>query len=145
MKKIILAFSLIFVFAVYAFYQRVEGLNYAYVAPNDKQFVVSKIQPPKIISDLYKNGEYVGNIADAYYGNVQVKAIIKGGKIADVRFLDYPQDRHTSIEINTQAMPQLKTEAVQIQDAQVDIISGATQTSRAFRESLAAALTQAKN
>ncbi len=93
---------------------------------------------------LYNDGTYVGSVADAYYGNVQVKAIIQNGKIADVQFLQYPNDRGTSIEINSQAMPYLKQEAIQAQNAQVDVISGATQTSAAFVQSLSDALAQAK-
>lgn len=92
----------------------------------------------------YKDGIYAGNVADAFYGNIQVKAIIAGGKITDVQFLQYPNDRSTSIEINQQAMPFLKQEAIQAQSANVDIISGATDSSRAFRESLQSALDQAK-
>ncbi len=99
---------------------------------------------PVPASSLYKNGEYTGTLADAYYGNVQVKAVIQNGKIANVIFLDYPQDRQTSVRINTQAMPLLKDEAIQAQSATVDIISGATQTSGAFQESLASALSKAK-
>lgn len=91
----------------------------------------------------YKDGEYVGASTDAFYGSVQVKAIIKNGKIADVQFLDYPQDRRNSIEINSQAMPLLTQEAVQSQTANVDIVTGATATSQAFVQSLASALTQA--
>ena len=93
----------------------------------------------------YKNGEYLGSVADAYYGNVQVKAIIRGGKIADVQFLDHPSDRSTSIEINNYAMPILTSEAIQAQSAQVDIVSGASDTSAAFKESLTVALAKAKN
>ena len=33
----------------------------------------------------YKNGTYTGGVADAQWGLVQVKAIIKNGKIADVQ------------------------------------------------------------
>ena len=40
-------------------------------------------------------------------------------------------------------MPVLKSEALQAQKAEVDIISGATQTSQAFMQSLATALTNA--
>jgi len=94
---------------------------------------------------LYRGGEYTGDVADAYYGNVQVRVVIQNGKIADVRFLDYPQDRRTSVRINTIAVPQLTSEAIQAQSATVDIISGATQTSRAFVESLNSALARAKN
>lgn len=92
----------------------------------------------------FKDGEYTGPVVDAYYGNVQVKAVIQNGKLTDVVFLDYPQDRSTSVKINTGAMPMLKSEAIQAQSGQVDGVSGATQTSIAFRESLSAALTQAK-
>jgi uncharacterized protein with FMN-binding domain len=92
----------------------------------------------------YKDGEYAGPVTDAYYGLVQVKAVIQQGKIADVQFLQYPNDRRTSIRINNVAMPYLITEAIQVQSAEVDIISGATLTSRAFAESLQSALDTAK-
>lgn len=101
--------------------------------------------PVGIPRGLYRDGAYVGDVADAYYGNVQIKAIIRNGKISDVRFLDYPQDRRTSMQISNFAMPRLTREAIQAQSAEVDVISGATQTSRAFNESLASALLQAKN
>ncbi len=94
---------------------------------------------------LYRSGEYIGSVADAYYGNVQVKVVVSGGKIADVQFLNYPQDRNNSIRINTYAMPILTSEAIQAQNANVDAVSGATATSAAFNESLAFALAQAKN
>ena len=91
----------------------------------------------------YKDGQYIGSVADAYYGNIQVKAIVQSGKLIDVQFLDYPQDRSTSVRINSRAMPALTSEAVQVQGANVDTISGATDTSSAFRESLTYALQQA--
>ena len=80
----------------------------------------------------------------AYFGMVQVKAVIQAGKIADVQFLQYPNDRRTSIRINNIAMPYLITEALQAQSAEVDIISGATLTSEAFAQSLQSALATAK-
>lgn len=94
---------------------------------------------------MYKDGSYAGPVTDAYYGNVQVQAVIQGGKLADVQFLQYPNDRSTSIKINSQAMPILKQEAVQAQSANVNVVSGATATSEAFQQSLAAALAMAKN
>lgn len=93
----------------------------------------------------YKDGTYTGSVADAYYGNVQVQAIVQSGKLADVKFLDYPQTHQTSVYINSQAMPYLKQEAIQAQSANVNIVSGATFTSQAFIQSLASALSQAKN
>lgn len=91
----------------------------------------------------YKDGTYTGSVADAFYGPLQVQVIISGGKITDVNFLQYPNDRQTSIEINTQAMPYLKQEAIQAQSANVAGVTGATQSSRAFIESLTSALNQA--
>ena len=97
-----------------------------------------------VANALYKDGQYDGRIADAYYGNVQVRAIIQGGKLTDVQFLSYPNDRNQSIEINSYALPILKSEAIKVQSAQVDIVSGATNTSNAFINSLSSALSSAK-
>lgn len=101
--------------------------------------------PTAVVNGMYKDGQYTGDTVDAYYGLVQVKAIIKNGEIADVQFLQYPNDRRTSQRINSQAMPWLQQEVIQAQSANVDIISGATLTSEAFVQSLEMALTTAKN
>jgi uncharacterized protein with FMN-binding domain len=94
---------------------------------------------------LYTDGTYIGSPADAYYGIVQVSVSVQDGKITAVNFLQYPNDRRTSQYINSQAMPILKSETIQAQSANVDIVSGATDTSMAFQQSLASALAQAKN
>jgi uncharacterized protein with FMN-binding domain len=93
----------------------------------------------------YRDGTFTGPQVDASWGWVQVQTVIQNGKIANVRFLRYPNDRRTSVMINTQVIPWLQTEAIQAQGANVDIISGATLTSEAFIESLQAALNTAKN
>jgi uncharacterized protein with FMN-binding domain len=100
--------------------------------------------PTAAAKGAYKDGEYTGDAADAYFGTVQVKAIIQNGKLADVQFLDYPNDRRTSIRINSVAVPDLTTEAIQAQSAKVDVVSGATLTSEAFVQSLQSALSAAK-
>lgn len=92
----------------------------------------------------YKDGTYTGDAANAFYGNLQIKAITQGSKLTDVQFLQYPNDRARSIVINTLAIPNLKQEAVQAQNASVNIVSGATDSSNAFIESLKTALSQAK-
>lgn len=92
----------------------------------------------------YKNGIYTGKSADAFYGFIQVKATISGGKLTNIEFLDYPQDQPNSVTINQQAMPVLKSQAIQVQSAQVDGVSGATDTNHAFTESLGDALAQAR-
>ncbi len=96
-------------------------------------------------SSLYKDGTYMGAVADAFYGNIQVQVTISGGKITNVQLLQAPNDRDTSIQINQQADPMLAQEAIQNQSANVDIISGATDTSQAFMQSIQQALSQAKS
>lgn len=102
-------------------------------------------QPIAASQSGYKDGTFNGPEVDAYYGLVQVRAVIQGGKLANVQFLEYPTDRRTSQEINNIAVPYLQQEALQAQSARVDIISGATLTSEAFMMSLQNALNSAKN
>ena len=91
----------------------------------------------------YANGTYTGPVTDAYYGSMQIQAIVTGGKLAGVRVLQYPNDRGTSIAINSQALPMLQNEVIAAQSANVDIISGATLSSDAFIRSLNGALSKA--
>ncbi|MEK1886881.1 MAG: FMN-binding protein [Phyllobacterium sp.] len=91
----------------------------------------------------YVDGVYTGPAADAYYGLVQLQAVIQNGRLSAIKILQYPSDRRTSIYINRQALPLLRDEAVSAQSAKVDIVSGATLTSRAFIRSLGGALQQA--
>ena len=98
-----------------------------------------------VATGLYSDGTYDGDSVNAYFGNVQVAAVIAGGKLTDVNVLDYPKDRSTSARINKAALPKLVQEAISTQSANVDIGSGATQTSQGFQQSLASALMKAKN
>ena len=94
-------------------------------------------------SGAYQDGSYTGIQADAHWGTVEVLAVIANGQLSDVQFTDYPNHRSRSIEINRRAIPILMREAIQSQQADVDIVSGATDTSEAFMQSLDSALSQA--
>jgi uncharacterized protein with FMN-binding domain len=98
---------------------------------------------PTTKASKYKDGAYIGPVTDALYGDLQVQAIIQGGRLVGVEFLQYPNDRPESTSINEQAIPFLQQEAIKAQDARVDSISGATDTSKAFVESLSVALSKA--
>ncbi len=91
----------------------------------------------------YQDGTYTGSSANAEWGNVKVQAVIANGQISDVRFLEHPDHRSRSQSINAHAMPILTSEAISSQQAEVDIVTGATDTSDAFIQSLASALKQA--
>ena len=91
----------------------------------------------------YVDGAYAGPVTDAYYGKMQIQAIVQNGRLAGIKVLQYPSDRRTSIAINRQALPMLRDEVIAAQSASVDIISGATLTSDAFIQSLGGALRKA--
>ena len=65
-------------------------------------------------------------------------------KILKVDVPVYPQHTDRSIYINQQAIPYLTQEAVQLQSANIQLISGATDLSYAFAYSLQSAILQAK-
>ena len=93
----------------------------------------------------YADGTYTGPVVDAYYGLMQIQAIISGGRLTSIKVLRYPSDRRTSVSINRQALPMLRDEVISAQSANVDIISGATLSSEAFIRSLGAAMRQARS
>ncbi|QND60597.1 FMN-binding protein [Mesorhizobium huakuii] len=93
----------------------------------------------------FADGTYIGPVTDAYYGLIQIQASIQGGRLTALKVLKYPNDRRTSININRQALPMLRDEAISAQSANVDIVSGATLTSKAFIQSLGGALKKASS
>lgn len=144
MKKLLVIAIILLIFG-YIFYQngslwllKLLSLTSGSVQNTPPASGSSSANPP------YKDGAYTGSSADAFYGTIQVQAIISGGKITDARFLQYPNDRTRSIAINALAMPNLKQEAIADQNANVNIVSGATDSSNAFIESLSSALSKAK-
>lgn len=153
MKKFLLSSSVLIIFGLYSIHlhSRGEGETAQIIAPASTPSLTASptaqpagsAPPPSAQTGKYKNGTYTGSVADAFYGNIQVQVVISGGQITDVIFLQYPNDRSTSIYINQQAMPYLKQEAIQAQSANVAGVSGASATSQAFIESLQSALNQA--
>lgn len=95
-------------------------------------------------SGTYRNGTFSGAAAETPYGTVQVAAIIDGGKIIDIKFLQMPDDEHRSEEITAMSEPQLKQNAITAQNSDIDFVSGATSTSYGYQESLQAALDKAR-
>lgn len=141
LKKLALSAGLVLAFLGYSVHNRFDQEETKVVAPNGAKTSATTSVASSV---TYKDGVYTGQVADAFYGDLQVKAVVSKGKISDVQFLKYPNDRGESIQINTQAMPYLKAEAIAAQSAQVDIVTGATQTSEAFRVTLGSALAQAQ-
>lgn len=164
-EKFHLAIVLAIVSAVYTTWQFLGGgqqpaVSIAATDPSSSTTVVARNTPARSVptpatpvpvqqsakaASQYADGTYTGEPVDAFYGIVQVEAIIEDGKLANIKFLQSPKDRNTSLIINGEAMPVLIQQAIAVQSAQVDTASGATFTSEAFRQSLASALAVAKN
>lgn len=91
----------------------------------------------------YKDGQYTGTVANTVYGDIQVKVIITGGKITDIQMLKTPTGGGHTAQLVASSFPILQSEAIAAQSSQVDIVSGATQNSEGFSQSLASALSKA--
>lgn len=76
------------------------------------------------------------------YGTVQVRIEVVNGRMTSITPLRWPKGQ-TSIDISSYSIPLLIQEALQSQSANVTTISGASFTSRAFKNSLASAIAQA--
>ncbi|MCL4405504.1 MAG: FMN-binding protein [Patescibacteria group bacterium] len=149
MKKFLFSLGVITAFVLYALLsndnQGSLTTSQQAIVPSSSD-VVRPTSPASVTrSPAYKGGLFYGGVANAFYGNVQVAAAIKNGKLTDVQFLQYPNDNGHSLAVSGYALPILKQEAIQSQSANVDIVSGATETSLAYQQSLTSALSQAKN
>lgn len=162
MKKVLIGLGVLMVFVVYSLWVRHEqpkvGTVSSVASPattsssgsagsgTSNNSMMGNGTMNSHMSSGYKDGSFNGDSVDASYGNVQVAAIISGGKLIDVNVLDYPSSHSDSVAINQQVLPMLKQEAIQAQNPNnIQIISGATFTSEAFIQSLSSAMSQAKN
>jgi uncharacterized protein with FMN-binding domain len=99
---------------------------------------------PPTTSAGFKDGTFTGPVTDAIYGKIQVAVTISGGKITDISWPVYPDSHGETSQISQRSLPTLKQEVIASQSANVNDVSGATQTSDGFKQSLSAALAQAK-
>jgi uncharacterized protein with FMN-binding domain len=91
----------------------------------------------------YKDGTYTGAAVSEPWGSFQVQVTISGGRITNVAVVQAPADSKSS-SINSRAVPTLTQAAIASQSASIDLVSGATWTSRSYITSLQAALDAAK-
>lgn len=90
-----------------------------------------------------KDQTVVGATAQTRWGPVQVQITVKDGKIVNAVSLQYPNGDRRSQWISDQAIPWLVEETLAEQIADVQIIGGATYTSKGWRQSLASAMQKA--
>jgi uncharacterized protein with FMN-binding domain len=100
---------------------------------------------------------FTGSVASVdRWGSLQVTVVVRKTttitgtkkkvtrKITAVSVPTYPNHTDRSIYINQTALPILKSEALRAQNANINMVSGATDTSDAFAQSLQAAILKAK-
>jgi uncharacterized protein with FMN-binding domain len=88
------------------------------------------------------SGQLTGAAVRTPFGTVQVQVTIQTGTITDVQALQLPTGGGHTGQISAYAGPQLRSEALSAQSAQIDTISGATYTSEGYIQSLQSALSQ---
>ncbi len=81
-----------------------------------------------------------GALVRTPYGDVEVRATVRGAQLLDVVAVHLTDANGTSRSISAAAAPVLRREALAAGSARIDTVSGATYTSAGYRASLQAAL-----
>ncbi|MDB5083194.1 MAG: FMN-binding protein [Bacilli bacterium] len=94
--------------------------------------------PSSPTKSVYKEGTFTGTGSNRR-GSIQVAVTIKKDKITDVEISDF------AMHYSEDDVVGLPNEVLQKQSAQVDNVSGATYSTRAFEDAVQEALSQAQN
>jgi uncharacterized protein with FMN-binding domain len=115
----------------------------AAVAPTPTSPPAGAAPPPTSTGTSNQSRQYIGSTIENRYGPVQVRITVKGSTVTDIEALQLPEDREHSARLSSEAAPVLRSEALQAQNARIDVVSGATFTSESYAQSLQSALDQA--
>ena len=86
----------------------------------------------------------VGPAAVTPFSVIQVQATLLHGKLIGVKTIALTGDGPHTQAINARAEPLLRASALKAQSADIDVVSGATYTSRSWKLSLQAAIDKAE-
>jgi uncharacterized protein with FMN-binding domain len=89
-----------------------------------------------------KSGSFTGDPVQDNFGSVQTTITVSRGKITNVS-ISAPMDSQVSQMINSQAVPMLQSQVLSAQSANINGVSGATETAYAAQQSLQSALRKA--
>ena len=89
------------------------------------------------------SGTFDGNTTSTRWGPVQVRIVVKDGKIVAASALQSPNGDRRSADISRQAIPYLVQETLAAQSDQISGVGGATYTSNGWYTSLQSALKKA--
>jgi uncharacterized protein with FMN-binding domain len=75
---------------------------------------------------------------------ISVRVTLTGGELTRVETVDLTGENARTEAINARAEPILRAEALKAGSADIDVVTGATYTSRSYRKSLQAAIDEAR-
>jgi uncharacterized protein with FMN-binding domain len=128
----------------------------ALALPNANAWAAATAQKTKVVT---ATRSFTGAAATAdRWGDLQVTIVVKKTttinlttkkktvkrKIVSVKVPVYPSHTDRSVFINQNALPLLISETLKAQSTGIDLVSGATDTSYAFQQSLQSAILKAK-
>ena len=97
--------------------------------------------PPPPAAMRMKDGSYLGReVSGDEHGDVQVRIQVKSGKMTAITVVKKPEGSAPSVRKVEAAFTQMTAQALREQSAEVDIVSGATETCEAYIESLQSAI-----
>jgi uncharacterized protein with FMN-binding domain len=85
-----------------------------------------------------------GSVAGTRYGPMQVQITVTGKRITKVNVLQQTNVGSYSGQVDSFAVPQLTSETLSAQSANIDAVSGASYTSQGYIQSLQSALDQVR-
>ncbi|MFC7241498.1 FMN-binding protein [Catellatospora aurea] len=113
--------------------------SFGEAVPRPADGAVPAPAPGLIVGERLVDGDAV--VTD--YGTVQVRVGFAGGRIADVVIVQKHTVHEHSLVLNEFALPRLREQVLAAQSADVDTVTGATATSRAYLDSLQSAIDRA--
>src|SRR6266480_1843518 len=95
---------------------------------------------PSATRHAYHSGVATGAPAYTDYGTVQVRVTVTHGRIVNVAALRLPHGNQMDVQLSKPAARALEQRVISAQSANVDMVSGATYTSKGYLRSVQSAL-----
>ena len=99
--------------------------------------------PPIPAGTRLVDGEYTSDRIQFEWGDLRSRIVVTNGKVTTVQIMSYPDHRSQSLYLIQLADPILTTEVIKTQQAKVNTVSTATNSSIAFQDSIANAMMKA--
>jgi uncharacterized protein with FMN-binding domain len=99
--------------------------------------------PPIPAGTHLEDGDYESDKVTFEWGDLRTRILVTGGKITTVQIMSYPDHRSQSLYLIQLADPILTSEVIKSQQAKVNVVSSATNTSIAFQDAIAGAIIKA--